>query len=102
MKRCHLLFLVHSIAIAFPVSTKSQCATVQNLGSATNLLTIIRNDTKPVVADKTLNTVIFVHRNNINVNGGNSGQLRYDISSNGGVSWTNDVGILNPINNPVA
>jgi hypothetical protein len=66
------------------------------------MYTQIRNSTNPVAADKNLNTVVFIHRNNAGAFGGNSGHLRYDVSVNGGLSWTNDQGLLNPVNSSLA
>jgi hypothetical protein len=76
----------------------AQCGSNVVNGTSTNLFTHIRNATNPVAADKNLNTIIFVHRNNAGAFGGNSGHLRYDISTNAGTSWTNDLGFLNPVN----
>lgn len=75
---------------------KAQCGTSANLGSATNMLTLTRNGTNPIAADKDLNTIIYAHRNSTVSFGGSSGNLRYDISTNGGTTWTNNQGNLNP------
>jgi hypothetical protein len=66
------------------------------------MFTHIRNATNPIAADKNLNTIVFVHRNNTNSFAGSSGNLRYDVSTNGGASWTIDQGVLNPINSSLA
>ncbi len=71
----------------FPIATSS----------ASNAFTNIENGTNPVAVDKDLNTVVFVHRNNAGTFGGHSGQLRYDVSTNGGASWVNNQGVLNPL-----
>ncbi|MCC6370910.1 MAG: T9SS type A sorting domain-containing protein [Bacteroidia bacterium] len=76
---------------------KAQCGTAVTGGSSSNLFTHIRNSTNPVAADKVLNTVVFIHRNNAGAFGGNSGQLRYDVSFNAGTTWTLNQGILNPL-----
>lgn len=84
--------------VAISISAYAQpCATITATGSASNAFTNIENGTNPVAADKDLNTVVFVHRNNASSFGGHSGQLRYDISTNGGTTWTNDQGVLNPL-----
>jgi len=84
------------------IQSHAQCgAAVQN-GTSGNMFTHIRNSTNPVAVDKNLNTVVFIHRNNQNLNGGNSGHLRYDVSTNGGTSFTVDYGNLNPINTSLA
>lgn len=73
------------------------CATAVAVGSASNAYTNVESSTNSVVVDNDLNTVIFIHRNNATSFGGHSGQLRYDISTNDGASWTNDAGVLNPL-----
>lgn len=75
---------------------QAQCATSVSLGASSNMFTIIRNGNNPVAADKMLNMVTFIHRNNAAAFGGNSGHLRYDISTNAGSSWTVNQGVLNP------
>src|SRR5690606_24021936 len=55
-----------------------------------------------VVVDKTLNMVAFIHRNDAALLGGNSGELRYDISTNAGATWTLNQGVLNPLNSNYA
>lgn len=75
----------------------AQCGTTSLIGASSNMFTQIRNGTNPVAADKNLNTIVFAHRNNASAFGGNSGQLRYDVSTNGGTSWTNNLGVLNPL-----
>src|SRR5687767_7042113 len=74
----------------------AQCATTKALGSAFNMYTQLYNNTNPVAADKNLNTVVFVHRQNPNQFGGNSGNYRYDVSTDGGNSWSINNGVLNP------
>src|SRR4051812_12440291 len=97
-----LLCIIICVLILTPDIFEAQCATTINGGSAANMLTIIGNNQNPIAADKNLNTIVFVHRNNNNVFGGNSGQLRYDISTNGGGSWTSNQGVLNPSTNSLA
>lgn len=67
------------------------------LGRATNGYTILRPQQNQVIANNDLNTIVFIHRQDLNVHGGSSGSLRYDISTDGGATWTNDIGILNPL-----
>ena len=67
------------------------------LGTASNAFTQILSESNQVIANNDLNSVLFIHRNNTAIFGGHSGQLRYDISTNGGASWTTDLGILNPL-----
>ncbi len=79
-----------------PLLAPAQCVTTQPTGTAPNAYTNISVNTSPIAVNKDLNTVVFIHRNNPAVNGGTSGTFRYDISTNGGNSWTTDVGPVNP------
>jgi PKD repeat protein len=72
------------------------CATIDNISSASNIFSIILTESNPIAVDNSLNTILFVHRNNAAQFGGHSGNLRYDITTNGGTSWTSNVGYLNP------
>mgnify|MGYP000860383226 CR=1 FL=1 len=83
-----------SLVNAGPVSIG--CATASSLGSASNAFTNILNRTNAIAVNQRLNTVVFAHRNNASTFGGHSGQLRYDLSTNGGNTWTNNLGVLNP------
>jgi hypothetical protein len=67
------------------------------LGSASNVFTILHTEQNKVFANDTLDVVGFVHRNNASIYGGTSGQLRYDVSIDGGSSFGNDIGVLNPV-----
>lgn len=79
-------------------SLSAQCGSITNLGSATNMITLIRNNSSSIAANKLLNTVVFIHRNNATAFGGNSGQLRFDVTTNGGASWALDQGVITPVN----
>ena len=96
MKKTKLLLTIATSAL-FISGTFAQCVTTAALGAATNANTIIRNDTKCLSVDKNLNSIVFIHRNDINIFGGTSGQLRYDLSTDGGTTWTNELGVLNPL-----
>lgn len=74
----------------------AQCATSATLGSSSNMYTLIRNGTNPIAADKNLNTIIYAHRNNVSAFGGSSGNIRYDVSMNGGSTWSLNIGVVNP------
>ena len=89
--------LIVSLALLVQVYSNAQCGAPVSGGSASNMLTNTRGSTNPVAADKNLNTVAFVHRNNTGSFGGTTGHLNYDISTNGGTSWTTDIGFLNPL-----
>jgi Secretion system C-terminal sorting domain len=91
-----LYTLIAGTVIAFGAYAQP-CATITATGTSSNAFTNIENGTNPVAADKDLNTVVFVHRNNATTFGGHSGQLRYDVSTDGGTSWTNNQGVLNPL-----
>lgn len=67
------------------------------VGSASNIFTQILTESNQVIANNDLNSILFIHRNNTASFGGHSGQIRYDLSTNGGLSWTSDVGVLNPL-----
>jgi hypothetical protein len=90
-------FYVTILSTVTMVNVQAQCATSTLIGSATNMFTHIRNSTNPVAADRNLNTIVFAHRNNSGIFGGNSGQLRYDVSTNAGATWSLDIGVLNPL-----
>lgn len=50
-------------------------------------------------ANEALNTITFIHRNNPVVHpGSNAAQYVYDVSKDGGASWTTDIGPIT--NNP--
>ncbi len=92
----HVLF--YFICVLLANNLRAQCGAPVNLGSSANLNTMIRNSTNPVAVDKNLNTVVYVHRNNPTNFGGNSGHLRYDVSTNAGTTWTLNQGVLNNLN----
>lgn len=79
------------------VSAMAQLAPVQ-IGRASNAFTILRSEQNQVVADQNSNSVAFIHRQDVTIWGGGTaanGRLRYDLSTDGGASFTNDIGILN-------
>jgi len=69
---------------------------IKSLGSSSNAYSIIMTRTNQIDIDPYTNSVVFVHRNNETIFGGHSGNLRYDISQDGGVSWYTDQGPINP------
>jgi len=89
-------FVTFLALLSFNHKTNAQCATAPAVGQSANMLTIIRNATNPIAANKDLNTVIYAHRNSTVSFGGNNGNIRYDISTDGGTTWTNNLGVLNP------
>ncbi len=82
--------------------------TSQKIGSSANYFTYSNNGQKQISVINDLNVVSFVFRNNPNVTGaGNSGHLRYNISSDGGITWAvpftgAGIGVLNPIQTGLA
>ncbi|MBS1623377.1 MAG: T9SS type A sorting domain-containing protein [Bacteroidetes bacterium] len=74
------------------------------VGSAGNLLTVLNSASRDIVCDSTINTVLFIHRNDqtaacCNTGNNNVGQYRYDYSKDGGTTWNLNLGVLNPSNN---
>lgn len=67
------------------------------LGSAGNAFTILRNEQNQVHASSQLDMVTFIHRNNPSIFGGTVGHLRYDVSIDGGTTFSNDIGNINPV-----
>lgn len=74
------------------------------LGSAGNLYTILRGTSNMVDANQDLNTVVFIHRNDPNALdadgnpfGQSTSQYRFDISTDGGATFENNVGPMSTI-----
>ncbi len=68
------------------------------MGRASNIFTIIRTEQNQVYANDDLDMVAFIHRQDVTIWGGgdaNNGRLRYDISIDGGATFSNDIGVLN-------
>jgi hypothetical protein len=62
------------------------------LGNAANVYTILVSAQNQVCYDPAINTVVFTHRHNpadFNNEGG-TGTLRFDVSTDGGTTWTTD------------
>lgn len=97
MKKNYAFLFLTIGSLLFQNKLKSQCAAPVNGGSATNMFTKIRNSTSSIAANKALNTVVFIHRNNVSSFGGSSGKLRFDYSTNAGTTWVNDQGSVNPL-----
>lgn len=97
MKKNYKQILFYFFCIQISGFVSAQCGAPVSGGSSTNLFTLIRNSTNPIAADKNLNSIVYIHRNNASLFGGNSGNLRYDISFNAGATWTINQGVLNPI-----
>lgn len=89
--------LTTSVILLGCASALAQLAPVQ-MGRASNAFTILRPEQNQVLADQNSNSVAFIHRQDVTVWGGGTaanGRLRYDLSIDGGASFTNDIGVLN-------
>lgn len=68
------------------------------LGFASNVFSVLRGEQNQVYADPDLGIVAFVHRHDVSIWGGGgaeSGKCRYDLSTDAGVSFINDLGTIN-------
>lgn len=68
------------------------------LGRASNIFSILRPEQNQVYADNDLGVVAFIHRQDVTIWGGGSaesGKLRFDLSVDGGGSFTSDIDVLN-------
>lgn len=79
-------------AIALAASAWAQNS--RQLGNSSNAFTILRPQQNQVIANSDLNTIVFIHRVDTSVTAQN-GRLQYDISTDGGDTWTNNIGNLN-------
>ncbi|MBK5284871.1 MAG: hypothetical protein JJE25_05680, partial [Bacteroidia bacterium] len=66
------------------------------IGSAANILTVYQPENNLIAADDGLSRVVFIHRNNPSAFPLTSSQYRYDISTDKGANFTNNIGPLNP------
>ncbi|MDP3556803.1 MAG: T9SS type A sorting domain-containing protein [Bacteroidota bacterium] len=96
MKKNYKSFSILLLTILTQLNGFSQCANSATVGSSSNMFTLIRNSTNPIAVDKDLNTIIYAHRNNASAFGGSSGNIRYDVSTNAGATWSNNIGVVNP------
>lgn len=74
-------------------STNAQC--FEPIGSSANMLTSLLNRQNSLIVNNDLNTVVFIHRNDNTVFGGDNGIYRYDISTDNGATWQTNLGGLN-------
>ncbi|MCB9285097.1 MAG: T9SS type A sorting domain-containing protein [Lewinellaceae bacterium] len=89
-----LLTLIAFLVLFWPSLSIAQVNPVE-LGKASNAFTILNPNQNQVHANNDLNMVAFIHRQDIQTLGGESGYLRYDLSTDGGNSFVTEVGILN-------
>ncbi len=93
-------FLKKQLNGNLPLSGGSRAVTTVPIGSAGNLYTILAGEINRIAANNDLNTVVFIHRSDPTFfPNDNIGQYRYDVSENGGASWTLNQGVLNPKGN---
>ena len=81
-----------------PKSLRSALLQKVVIGKAGNVLSVLNANCHQIDVDSALNTVVFIHRSDT-VTGyapANVAQYRYDISKNGGTSWSTNIGPLNP------
>ena len=74
-----------------------QAVSPVELGRASNGFTILRQAQNQVWASDELNMVAFIHRQDVTIYGGggtSNGKYRYDFSTDGGASFTSDIGEL--------
>ena len=81
---------------SLPQPLAGNCTSSDILGSASNVYTQILTEARPVAVDDDLNSILFLHRNNATTFGGHSGNLRYDLSTNAGLTWASNAGPVNP------
>lgn len=75
----------------------SRAVTTTTIGSAGNMFTILDGSVNRIAANNTLNSVVFIHRADPSVFPlTNIGQFQYDLSTDGGATWNNNFGVLNP------
>jgi uncharacterized repeat protein (TIGR01451 family) len=79
-------------------AAKTAAITPVPIGSAANAMGAIITENNCVFANDSTGEVIFIHRNNPSIWGGTGFGLRYDISTDNGLTWTTDRGELNPTN----
>lgn len=79
-----------------PAAAKTAAVSPISIGSAGNAFGTYIGENNTVLANDSTGVVAFIHRNNPNVNGGTNLELRYDISINRGLTWSTDIGPINP------
>jgi PKD repeat protein len=80
-----------------PMPLTGGCPGNDVVGTSSNVFTNILTEANPIAVDNEINSIVFLHRNNATAFGGHSGQLRYDLSTNGGLTWSSNLGVLNPL-----
>ena len=81
-----------SSAIPYNTTYNKQNSAIM-IGTAPNVYGAGFGPKNNLVANEELNTIAFIHRSDFNSNGDNgSGALRFDYSTDGGATWTNNAG----------
>lgn len=84
------------VLLCFLLASKISLAQgFQQIGSASSFYSTYENECNFLTYDPDLNTVVFIHRNNPNVFGGNASTFRYDVSTDTGSTWQLNLGPLN-------
>jgi hypothetical protein len=86
----------------FAPNGKTVAVNPVGLGTSANVFTCLTTEQNQVWADNSLDLVAFIHRSDPNIWGGSSGNLRFDVSTDNGATFTNDIGPLNPALSRVA
>lgn len=80
-------------ATSFSTMLNAQC--ILPIGTSGTMLTSLNNRSNSIIVNNDLNTVMFIHRNDPSVYGGDNGIYRYDISTDNGATWQLNQGGLN-------
>ncbi|MCB9235730.1 MAG: T9SS type A sorting domain-containing protein [Bacteroidia bacterium] len=67
------------------------------LGRLSNAFSVLRTEQNQLIAVDSLNLVAWIHRQDVTLYGGGgtaNGKYRYDISTDGGITWSTDIGPL--------
>lgn len=80
-------------ATGFSTMLNAQC--ILPIGTSGNMLTSVNNRSNSLIVNNDLNTIIYIHRNDPSVFGGDNGIYRYDISTDNGATWQVNQGGLN-------
>lgn len=83
-----------------PAPSGVQAVSPLELGRASNAFTILNQAPNQIYADDDLNMVAFIHRHDVTIYGGGgteNGKYRYDFSTDGGTTFTTDIGPMQTI-----
>lgn len=83
--------------VASQSNNKTTSVTPVQLGRSSNGFSILRPEQNQVWIDQATNVATFIHRQDVTIFGGGgteNGKYRYDFSTDGGLTWTNDIGAL--------